>query len=381
MGCVLAVTNGTRLALLPPHSSSKRPAVGLSESSEVYVTNRAAKILPGVVAGMLAGAAIATIQAGPVAAAEECLSKPKDGAPAGKHWYYRSDRATKRQCWYLGDEDAPARGASLSTRQTAAAAAARKHRSELSQAAADAHAELPSANDDVKPVTRSVAAASAPASVVAPSRAAPSAMPPSSMVPSPMASVPDSAPAPRAVDSSPFGDQSAISSRWPDRADAAAPAIPAPATSGNLVVADATPATAADSVGSGAEPTAMSMSDMTTAPEPSAVRPTDAGRAQLMAFLAAVAVAGFSTSVLLSRARRRRIPVEAVARRPRWPAEPQIDRMQLPSADRYPALARGDDHARQASRLSVVHEDEARYDDQYEIEDMLSRYAGHGRRD
>jgi hypothetical protein len=36
------------------------------------------------------------------AAAEECLSKPGAAGPPGSHWYYRVDRATKRQCWYLG---------------------------------------------------------------------------------------------------------------------------------------------------------------------------------------------------------------------------------------------------------------------------------------
>jgi hypothetical protein len=36
------------------------------------------------------------------AAAEECLSNPGAAGPPGSHWYYRIDRATKRQCWYLG---------------------------------------------------------------------------------------------------------------------------------------------------------------------------------------------------------------------------------------------------------------------------------------
>jgi hypothetical protein len=35
-------------------------------------------------------------------AAEECLAAPKSYAPPGRHWYYRSDRAKGRKCWYLG---------------------------------------------------------------------------------------------------------------------------------------------------------------------------------------------------------------------------------------------------------------------------------------
>jgi hypothetical protein len=31
----------------------------------------------------------------------ECLAKPNAVAPQGSHWYYRLDRATRRQCWYL----------------------------------------------------------------------------------------------------------------------------------------------------------------------------------------------------------------------------------------------------------------------------------------
>jgi hypothetical protein len=37
-------------------------------------------------------------------AADDCLSKPNATAPEGSHWYYRLDRATRRECWYLGPE-------------------------------------------------------------------------------------------------------------------------------------------------------------------------------------------------------------------------------------------------------------------------------------
>ena len=36
--------------------------------------------------------------------AAECLAKPNAPAPQGEHWYYRTNRATMRQCWYLGPE-------------------------------------------------------------------------------------------------------------------------------------------------------------------------------------------------------------------------------------------------------------------------------------
>jgi hypothetical protein len=37
-------------------------------------------------------------------AADECLTKPNTLAPQGSHWYYRIDRTTHRQCWFLGVE-------------------------------------------------------------------------------------------------------------------------------------------------------------------------------------------------------------------------------------------------------------------------------------
>src|SRR5271166_19868 len=38
-------------------------------------------------------------------AADDCLAKPNAAAPDGSHWYYHVDRATGRQCWYLGSAD------------------------------------------------------------------------------------------------------------------------------------------------------------------------------------------------------------------------------------------------------------------------------------
>ena len=42
-------------------------------------------------------------------AADECIRKPNAPAPQGSHWYYRTDRTSNRQCWYLGEESAKAR--------------------------------------------------------------------------------------------------------------------------------------------------------------------------------------------------------------------------------------------------------------------------------
>jgi hypothetical protein len=46
---------------------------------------------------------------GAVRASEKCLTAPNAPAPRDEHWYYRTDRATNRQCWYLGSRDATVR--------------------------------------------------------------------------------------------------------------------------------------------------------------------------------------------------------------------------------------------------------------------------------
>ncbi|MGJ5179953.1 hypothetical protein ACQR16_30590 [Bradyrhizobium oligotrophicum] len=108
----------------------------------------------------------------------------------------------------------------------------------------------------------------------------------------------------------------------------------------------------------------------------------EAARTRLFAFLGAVAVAGFSTSVLLARARaKRQLRIEPVAARrvTRWPAEPELDRMHLPPVGGIrPGAARP--QPQRAARISVVPRDDARYDEQYEVEDLLARYSGPGRR-
>jgi hypothetical protein len=56
------------------------------------------------------------------AQAQNCLSEPNTAAPAGSHWYYRSDRVNQRKCWYLrGVSGSIGRGAPPTTATRAAA--------------------------------------------------------------------------------------------------------------------------------------------------------------------------------------------------------------------------------------------------------------------
>ena len=37
-------------------------------------------------------------------AADDCIATPNAEAPPGSRWYYRTDRATQRKCWYLSSQ-------------------------------------------------------------------------------------------------------------------------------------------------------------------------------------------------------------------------------------------------------------------------------------
>src|SRR5215213_6136169 len=98
---------------------------------------RTAKIVSVIFASLLAGTSLATVSHGATDNPDSCLARPKGAAPAGGHWFYRIDRATKRNCWYIGDapansEPAPTVSPSVSATKNAAP-----------RAIADARAELP----------------------------------------------------------------------------------------------------------------------------------------------------------------------------------------------------------------------------------------------
>src|SRR4051812_29371862 len=61
--------------------------------------NRMGNFVAALVIAPLAG--IALFVSTDRAAADNCLAAPKGAAPQGSHWYYRLDRAAKRNCWYV----------------------------------------------------------------------------------------------------------------------------------------------------------------------------------------------------------------------------------------------------------------------------------------
>lgn len=163
--------------------------------------NRTAKFVSAIFASFLAGAPLAIISHGAARAADDCLSAPKDETPAGSHWYYRLDHATKRHCWYLRAE-----GERLS--QTAPANSSRatdpiapKAETPAQRSIADAHAELP-AQTTIEPTRHNDA---------------------------PVFAMPAEAPVREGTPSA-EARRSVVASRWPEPSDMNSAAGPQPAT-------------------------------------------------------------------------------------------------------------------------------------------------------
>jgi hypothetical protein len=182
------------------------------------MSNRSVKFAPALLAGVVAGASLATVTdlraqviataaeaATPAtqAAADSCLSAPKGATPSGNHWYYRIDRVTKRQCWYLREESdtaddkfaraappasAPASAAPASAPASAAEEpASPQQRTITRKSIADARAEWISQQPRAEPAkVERTAAAAAPPPVV---QNSPRAAMPNVLAPAPLSSM------------------------------------------------------------------------------------------------------------------------------------------------------------------------------------------------
>ncbi|WP_454648355.1 hypothetical protein [Bradyrhizobium liaoningense] len=170
--------------------------------------NRTAKFVSALVGGIIAGAPLAAVaQNAPApssaaSTASDCLAAPKGAAPQGQHWYYRLERTTKRQCWYLraaGDKDSAKTAQTAqapSDTPTADAPAPQQH------AVQDARAEYPTPRSSAAPKTPNAtaqAAAATPVQQVAERTADGNVQQPAATAPWPDVSTASAPPAPTVV--------------------------------------------------------------------------------------------------------------------------------------------------------------------------------------
>ena len=251
------------------------------------MSNRSTKFVSAIFAGVLAGANFSAVaQNAPAAAdskaADNCLSGPKGAAPAGSHWYYHVDRATKRNCWYIGEEKnktakaAPVPAPQDAPAAVAAAPAPAPQPTNMRKSVADARAELPS------PQTNLAQDAAAGAAPPKPDDAA--------VDNSPQAMAPDAGTPP-----------STVSSRWPDTASVSSSSNP-------QLVAAGPPASAQVDVQPApqpaAAPTAVAAADLP------ADKPSSSTQLLLMVMAGALAFAGLIGAVMLRLSRARKPPYE-----------------------------------------------------------------------
>jgi hypothetical protein len=105
--------------------------------------NRTASLTSTMLASVLAGVVLTGASEMAAGAVDNCLRAPKDETPAGRHWRYRIDHATQRQCWYLGDEKGGAARAAPRETATSEDADATSKPAATQRSVADARAELP----------------------------------------------------------------------------------------------------------------------------------------------------------------------------------------------------------------------------------------------
>lgn len=199
------------------------------------MANRTAKFVSAVFASILLGGHLTTASNNTAYAATEaeakaedkCLSKPKGALPEGGHWYYRIDRVTKKNCWYIGDEkEKPARAASQDSSPPASSVPPpRKPAAQPS--ISNARAELPMPQTRVEQETN--AAAAAP------------------RMPAPVANIPrpDNNESTNVLGGDRQQSAFVFSSRWPEVSGVSSSASPAPAATEQVASQQPAPAVAA----------------------------------------------------------------------------------------------------------------------------------------
>ena len=126
-----------------------------------------AKLVSALFATVLAGSPLfaapeAEQKAEKEKAADTCLLGPSASVPPGGHWYYRYDRANKRNCWYLGDAKGKSARKPAAEKQVAEADAADSEKSAVSapkappvqRSVTDARAEFQAPQPSAQPASK-----------------------------------------------------------------------------------------------------------------------------------------------------------------------------------------------------------------------------------
>ena len=276
------------------------------------MSQQTSPIVRAVFADLLVALSAVTLSATPGSAAttETCIAAPNSTAPDGSHWYFRTDRATQRKCWYLAaqgqkvhraaraepaDEEPAARPARSKRESVASPAAA-------NQASASEASATPTLPSDAQGRMQRFIYGAAPQVTVA--EAAPQAAAETASVP-PAGTLQWPAPA-----------QSAVSSQVADASGGAPVTTAADPSDAQEAARDAAPA----------QPNATSGIASTAGTDAASVTPLQ----MLLLFVAALAIAGILLHTILKLALARRHRVYVDRREGTWSTDRDHERALLP---------------------------------------------------
>jgi len=266
------------------------------------MSSRTAKFVSAIFAGLIAGAPLVTASHGAPAEAAKCLSGPKGAPPAGGHWYYRVDRATKRACWYIGDAKEKLVRAAPETSPPVTNSASPPDSGSPPSSIANARAELPLPQSRIEPDTSVFTGKRAAAAVTG-------------------AFNPEHDQRANARDTGAQG--SVVASRWPELAGVNTPASPEPSTDNSAASAPEnsgaapTASSTAPAPSKAAPPAAVAALPLAAADASSTEKPAGSVQMLLIAILGALALAGLLASAIFRLSRPRRT-ASRVERRVNW---------------------------------------------------------------
>lgn len=306
------------------------------------MTHRTAKFVCAIFASLLVGSPLVTVSHSAPAEADKCLSAPKGPLPAGGHWYYRIERGTKRQCWYIGDEKEKSARAAPATSPSAATPAPPPPSANKQSSIANARAELPLPQARVEREPGVFTGQRLPATIAA-------------------TTTPGND---QRADADAAPQRSVIASRWPELAGVSTPASPEPSTDSSAANAPEPPA-AEFITPRAAPPAAVAPLPRTAANISLTDDPSGSVQMLLIAILGALALAGLLVSVIFRFAGRRRRTNIRVGRRVNWDAV-RTDHPSVPDEVQSVRPVRELDFPREPREARVPDE---------RIEQMLARLA------
>ncbi len=299
------------------------------------MSKRTAKFVPALFATVLAAANLTTgtdLRAQAAQAGDDtCLSSPKGATSNGGHWYYRIDRATKRQCWYLRDEGEKTTRAPLDSPATPPAATAdaapQQPGTITNKAVADARAEWVAQqnraerNSTARPDSQTTGAVSAPA-------------------------IQNNKPAPNVLAPAPIS-----TARWSDTTGTGS-TTPADV---QTAAADASAADQAQDSTEQAQQPAAAPPVAAVAADPAPAKPTASLQMLLLVMAAALALAGITVSLIFRVGRLRARRAMRRKRRAMWDSAQKKTKRRAPQPSLQPQPMFHDEDARPRRTAAVQH--------------------------